>query len=621
MNASANIVHEGVAHRLEAALLRGRDPGAAMRDIVDICDSDADAPWEVLALVDQYYRRGRISDATFRLVNSQIQRFAVGGPAARAATRASLASVPVAEPAPPPPATDQLEPDAVMSMPEAVAPPPPPAPPVVQAPTPVQASPPVQSPLAAQESPAVQSPPARPFAGIAAQMFPDAGVRASAAELPLSERVGPVHRVMPAGTVLSDRYVLEGIIDHGTADTVYRAVDRYRAELPHEEQRVVVKFAAGDAESHRQFFRAQGLTHPNITRVLECGRSGDLDFHTLEFQRGKLLRDVLREMAEPMPRPYALAILRDVGAAIVYAHEHGVVHGSLDPKTVLITVDGGVSVLNFDALPAHQDPRHDLHALACIAYELFSGTRPFPGHDAVSARMSGARARRPRGLGWGPWRSLKQGLDWSAVANHPMTVKEWLAHLDLKRAAPRLPILAKLLTAKSPRRFTPLLATAAVAGLLAAAALTFDWPALAAYLRRNPQQPTPTLMRAAAAATVPAAAVAGAPVASASVASAPVASTHPAMAHPETAAGGGGAPPADGPAPVDDRPGRLGFAADSIAVPADAAAARVVVHRSRRARMATWASAGGPRMAVHVPARTTFPSAPSTSSSPTVRMP
>jgi len=390
--------------------------------------------------------------------------------------------------------------------------------------------------------------------GAGASMLPDpdAGTRAGAARSP------PAHRAMAAGTVLAERYVLEAPIDHGTTDTVYRALDCFRGELPLDEQRVAVKLPVG-ADAHRRFFRAQSIAHPNIARVLECGRSGNLDFYTLEFQRGKLLRDVLREMSVPLQRRHALCVLRDIGAAVAYAHEHGVVHGTLDPKNILITADGAVRVLNFDALPVQPaDARHDLHALACIAYELLSGSRPFPGHDAISARQAGLKPKRPHGLSLRQWRALKQGLVWSSTMK-PLAVKDWLRQLELERAAPALPLLGKLMTLEAPRRWNPVMTTAAVAAAVVAAVAVFTWMDSPGRLPKPAAPQAPALVPAAAAAALPPASVndtGSLPSRSESTRASEVA-------------------PAS-----NEHPGRIGFAAESITVPPDAPAARIVVRRT-----------------------------------------
>jgi len=110
-----------------------------------------------------------------------------------------------------------------------------------------------------------------------------------------------------------------------------------------------------------------------------------------------------------LQRRYALAIIRDIGAAISHAHSRGVVHADLKPSNVMITQQSEVRVLDFggssmpprepwvsdgdaddafhQATPAYAscaqlerrraDPRDDIYALACIAYLLLSGRHPF----------------------------------------------------------------------------------------------------------------------------------------------------------------------------------------------------------------------------------------------------
>ena len=50
-----------------------------------------------------------------------------------------------------------------------------------------------------------------------------------------------------------------------------------------------------------------------------------------------------------LSRPYALAIMRDVGAALAHAHSRGVIHGDVNPQNIFITNNGDLRVLDFGA--------------------------------------------------------------------------------------------------------------------------------------------------------------------------------------------------------------------------------------------------------------------------------
>src|ERR1700734_2994680 len=108
------------------------------------------------------------------------------------------------------------------------------------------------------------------------------------------------------------------------------------------------------AEPHpglqREFQHLQLLSHPNIVRVHEFDRDGDVAFFTMELLSGALLSHVLQTRnAVPLPRPYAWAVIRDVGAALAHAHSRGVIHGDINPQNIFITHDGELRVLDFSA--------------------------------------------------------------------------------------------------------------------------------------------------------------------------------------------------------------------------------------------------------------------------------
>jgi hypothetical protein len=201
--------------------------------------------------------------------------------------------------------------------------------------------------------------------------------------------------------------------------------------------------------------------------------------------------------------------------------------------------------------------------LACIAYELLSGSRPFPGHDAISARQAGLKPKRPSGLSLRQWRALKQGLAWSSNMK-PLAVKDWLRRLELERAAPALPPLGQLMTFEAPRRWSPVTTTVAVVSAVVAGAavltvVDLPGPFLRSAAPRSAAPPAPALVTAAAAAVLPPADVNDSPGVPSRIESTRV---------------------PDAAAPSNDQPGRIGFAAESIAVPPDAPAARIVVRRT-----------------------------------------
>ncbi len=316
----------------------------------------------------------------------------------------------------------------------------------------------------------------------------------------------------PAPTVLSNRYVLETPLVRGRRGIVYRALDRTRGKLPLASQYVALKvfhpsaLASADALAslRTEFHCAQSLAHPHIVNVFELDQDGPLVFMTMELLDGETL-DVLlaRRRAQPLPQAMALAIIRDVGAALVYAHERGVVHGDLQPRHIMITEHGGVRVIDFAAARTASDNaapetnayascealqgqfadrRDDLYSLACVSFELLSGHHPFNRLSAAQARGRALLPRRPKLVRSGPWQALRAGLAWRRE-NRTVGVSWWLARMGLGKAIERLPTLAQLAALPGPRRRRlrrPQLLAACLGATIATAAVLDRLPSVQA---------------------------------------------------------------------------------------------------------------------------------------------
>jgi serine/threonine-protein kinase len=170
------------------------------------------------------------------------------------------------------------------------------------------------------------------------------------------------------------------------------------------------------------------LDHPNVVSATNFGFTPDgQPYLVMEALRGHSLRGLLDQALGATGRPLdparAIALIRDAGAGIAHAHEHGVIHRDLKPENLFAvrTVTGAeqVKVLDFGiakirsaaGLATHKtqtgmilgtpyymsyeqargesdiDFRTDIYSLAAILYELVSGTRPREGehYNAIIA--------------------------------------------------------------------------------------------------------------------------------------------------------------------------------------------------------------------------------------------
>jgi serine/threonine protein kinase len=318
-------------------------------------------------------------------------------------------------------------------------------------------------------------------------------------------------------TVLRGRYVLQDEIGRGGVGTVYRALDRNRAGLPHEHQYVALKVLR-DEHAHRsdalnalrrEFHQAQSLSHPGIVNVFDFDHDNGTYFVTMELLDGEPLGALMRRVrSHTLPREVAIRILRELGDAIAYAHERDVLHMDLKPGNVMVAPQGQVRVLDFGlaqtfmaepwisdsqpippaATPAYAscerllgelpDVRDDIYSFACLAYEVLSGEHPFDRRSALVARGEGCKPRRIRGLSRRQWRALKRGLAW-AREDRPDSMQELLDDL----ASPSTASRRSTRQAVRPRRRIARRPLAALALLVLGVAAALSWSRLPNDLR------------------------------------------------------------------------------------------------------------------------------------------
>ncbi len=292
----------------------------------------------------------------------------------------------------------------------------------------------------------------------------------------------PAVRRIEVGRVLRDRYEIQDCLGTGGKGSVFRALDRYRSSLPPSQRHVAIKILHDCCENRdetiqalrRELQSAQALSHPNVVKVYDVDRDGDLDFFTMELLEGELLSALMKRFQPlPMPRPQAWAIIRQIASGLEHAHARKVVHADLKPQNIMVTTSGEVRILDFgssyrvareapepawrgssSATPAYAccelldgrtpDPRDDLYALACIAYELLTGAHPFQRRRANEARDFGVVPVRPSGLGRRQWQTLAKGLSWHR-AGRSISVAEWFKGLKpASEGPPSLPAIGEL---------------------------------------------------------------------------------------------------------------------------------------------------------------------------------
>ena len=216
---------------------------------------------------------------------------------------------------------------------------------------------------------------------------------------------------------LADRYTIDREVGRGGMATVYLAHD-----LKHDRQ-VALKVlhpelaaSLGAERFLREIQTAARLQHPHILPLYDSGQADGLLFYVMPYVQGDSIRGRLSR-DKKLPLEEALAIARDVAAALDFAHRQGVVHRDIKPENVMLH-EGEAMVTDFGiakavsaagtgnitqtgmaiGTPAYMSPeqasaerepdgRSDIYSLGCMLYEMLTGSAPFTGASAQAVIM------------------------------------------------------------------------------------------------------------------------------------------------------------------------------------------------------------------------------------------
>jgi serine/threonine protein kinase len=88
------------------------------------------------------------------------------------------------------------------------------------------------------------------------------------------------------------------------------------------------------------------LIHPYIVALFAFFEEQRAYFMAMEYAPGETLKDLIVRNG-PLPEVEALRLLAQLGAAVGYAHNKGVVHRDLKPSNIMVSPDGEVKVMDF----------------------------------------------------------------------------------------------------------------------------------------------------------------------------------------------------------------------------------------------------------------------------------
>ena len=223
-------------------------------------------------------------------------------------------------------------------------------------------------------------------------------------------------RRLVSGDTILGRYTVVRELGEGGMGVVYQCLDIVGGVdvavkgLPPEVSRNEDEM--DDIRANYQIVRK--LRHPNIAGVatLEKDAAAGDYYLVMDLAAGTTLKRWARRHPD-VGLDVKLAILRQVAAALDYAHAEKVIHRDVKPENVMVDDDGRVKVLDFGlaaqirssqsrtsntvtskgGTPGYKSPEQwlgrpqqapaDVYAFGVMAYWLFSGHLPFDGDDPV----------------------------------------------------------------------------------------------------------------------------------------------------------------------------------------------------------------------------------------------
>ncbi len=223
-----------------------------------------------------------------------------------------------------------------------------------------------------------------------------------------------------AGVMVGNYFLLERLSHEGMVET-YRArpttrggydviLRLYRPHFPDP-----TGFRDAFATEVEKVWRCQ---HPHIQPLLEYGVGGDLSDLLYSVSLMPMGAETLeaflkRQPDDLLPLPLVMRFVTQLCSALQYAHEHNIVHGNIQPTSLLVSGEEDLIVTNFsmrriyrdgDPLTAEIDmgnpaymapeqslgivrPASDIYAIGVLLFYLLSGQLPYSGESAEEIAM------------------------------------------------------------------------------------------------------------------------------------------------------------------------------------------------------------------------------------------
>jgi formylglycine-generating enzyme required for sulfatase activity len=271
------------------------------------------------------------------------------------------------------------------------------------------------------------------------------------------------------GDMVGD-YQITGVLGVGGMGKVYRIKNQISER--EDALKVLLPNLADAPELEKRFTREikvlASLDHPNIASLRTAFRLNNQLLMVMELVEGTGLDDLIKQ--GPITCEQACDYIRQVLAALAYAHRSGLIHRDIKPANMMLTADNIIKLMDFGIAKsktdrkltetgmtmgslfymspeqiqgAELDGRADLYSVGVSLYELVTGSRPFRGKSDFDIMLAQMREAPPPPIQVNP--ALPQALNdvvLMAMEKDParrfQTAEEFGAALGKLIAAPEL---------------------------------------------------------------------------------------------------------------------------------------------------------------------------------------
>lgn len=226
-------------------------------------------------------------------------------------------------------------------------------------------------------------------------------------------------------TIQIPGYKIERNLGSGAMATVYLAEQTLLA------RKVALKLMAANLvtdDNFRKRFLREGqavaqLNHPNIVTIYDIGIYESSYFMAMEYvDGGATLKEKIQQGLTP---EQAVGIFCQIGSALGYAHQRGLVHRDVKPANILFSADGTAVLSDFGIVrkleddgtqltqqgfavgtPAYMSPeqilgkkvdaRSDLYSLGVVFHEMLTGYKPFQAEETFALALKHVNEPVPR---------------------------------------------------------------------------------------------------------------------------------------------------------------------------------------------------------------------------------